>query len=208
MNQQRNEALIGALQIQRRSISELRELRYGNPQLTGWRSRTTATLERVGIAEFVNTFKKIHYTLTAFSSSTPDSRFQESYIRGLDRAQGLLDEVIDYLQMFPELLEAPVLQAENSAPQQQIIIQLTQVATQVTQTTSIIDIMNLPQFAALPSNQRNEMETQIHTLNDELAKANPSWDVVKRILLWAINFGRDVFLQILPYIFAKATNLT
>ena len=46
----------------------------------------------------INDFKSIPYSLSAWSSSTPDQRFQEAYDRGLARADAILASMIDEIR--------------------------------------------------------------------------------------------------------------
>ena len=46
----------------------------------------------------INDFKDIRYHLSAFSSNTPDYRFQEAYERGLARADAILASMIDEIR--------------------------------------------------------------------------------------------------------------
>jgi hypothetical protein len=44
---------------------------------------------------------------------------------------------------------------------------------------------------------------KIRELRDELEKENKSWDKIKNILIWILNFSKDLFLEILPIILQK-----
>lgn len=52
----------------------------------------------VGEGRHLKDFNSIQYSLIAFSSSTPDSRFDEAYQGGLDRAAAVLASLIDEIQ--------------------------------------------------------------------------------------------------------------
>lgn len=55
-----------------------------------------------------------------------------------------------------------------------------------------------------PDEQRvREAEENLNALKDEVKKENPQWSTIKKILEWALNFGRDVFIQILPILLEK-----
>lgn len=51
--------------------------------------------------------------------------------------------------------------------------------------------------------KKNQAKTEVAKLKDELQKNNPSWEKIKNILIWILNFSRDVFIKILPYILDK-----
>lgn len=58
-----------------------------------------------------------------------------------------------------------------------------------------------------PSEERlKEAEERLEQFKEEVKKEKPSWSVIKKILEWALNFGRDVFLQILPILLEKYKN--
>lgn len=48
-----------------------------------------------------------------------------------------------------------------------------------------------------------EAKEKLKQLNDELNKENKSWDNVKKILIWIINFSAELFLKVLPTILEK-----
>jgi hypothetical protein len=106
------------------------------------------------------------------------------------------------------LIEIPAKPIAAKGNETNISIQMIQVANQITKTTSVTEILNSPEFISLPSAQKEEMKEQIEALDTELAKDNPKWDAIKRILVWALNFGKDVFFQLLPYIYAKSQHIS
>ena len=48
-----------------------------------------------------------------------------------------------------------------------------------------------------------EAETNLGLLKEEIKKETPRWSAIKKILEWALNFGRDVFIQVIPIILEK-----
>lgn len=44
---------------------------------------------------------------------------------------------------------------------------------------------------------------KLSELKDELEKPNKNWDTIKNILIWILNFSKDLFLQVLPIILEK-----
>lgn len=48
-----------------------------------------------------------------------------------------------------------------------------------------------------------EAEENLSVLKEEVKKENPQWSTIKKVLEWALNFGRDVFIQILPILLEK-----
>jgi len=49
----------------------------------------------------------------------------------------------------------------------------------------------------------DESKTQLRELRDELEKKDKNWEKIKRILIWILNFSKDLFLEILPIILQK-----
>lgn len=50
-----------------------------------------------------------------------------------------------------------------------------------------------------------EAEKQLNELKEEMKKDSPQWSVIKKILIWLLNFSRDAFLQIIPILIEKYT---
>lgn len=49
----------------------------------------------------------------------------------------------------------------------------------------------------------DEEKTKLRELRDELEKTDKNWEKIKSILIWIINFSKDLFLEILPIILQK-----
>lgn len=49
----------------------------------------------------------------------------------------------------------------------------------------------------------DEGKTQLRELRDELEKKDKNWEKIKGILIWILNFSKDLFLEILPIIIQK-----
>lgn len=43
-----------------------------------------------------------------------------------------------------------------------------------------------------------EEKQQLRELRDELAKRNKDWEKIRGLLIWCLNFSKEVFLKILP----------
>jgi len=62
--------------------------------------------------------------------------------------------------------------------------------------SSILQIVReLDQLGVEPS-KVPEARAKLRTLEDELRRTNPRWDVLRRILRWALDFGRELFLRV------------
>jgi hypothetical protein len=91
---------IEILERQRQATQALRGKRLGSPEFAKWRRDTEIAIERVFMpgSRNINDFKGIQYSLSAFSSNTPDHRFQEAYVDGLLRADAILASMIDEIR--------------------------------------------------------------------------------------------------------------
>ncbi|EKE20773.1 MAG: hypothetical protein ACD_7C00489G0004 [uncultured bacterium] len=48
--------------------------------------------------------------------------------------------------------------------------------------------------------EEDEGKTQLRELRDELEKSDKNWEKIKSILIWILNFSKDLFLEVLPII--------
>lgn len=48
-----------------------------------------------------------------------------------------------------------------------------------------------------------EGKTQLRELRDELEKSSKNWEKIKSILIWILNFSKELFLKVLPIILQK-----
>lgn len=48
-----------------------------------------------------------------------------------------------------------------------------------------------------------ESKIQLRALRDELEKEDKNWDKIKKVLIWILNFSKDLFLEVLPIILQK-----
>lgn len=46
-------------------------------------------------------------------------------------------------------------------------------------------------------------KTKLEELRDELEKPDKNWEKIKNILIWILNFSKDLFLKIIPIILEK-----
>lgn len=49
----------------------------------------------------------------------------------------------------------------------------------------------------------NEGKEKLNSLKNELDKPQKNWETIKGILIWILNFSKDLFLKILPIILQK-----
>jgi hypothetical protein len=96
-----------AIEILNRQIErgdELRTKRRGSPEFKKWHRDTEVAIERIfGVgSRHTNDFTSIRYTLGAFSTATPDSRFQEAYVSGINNALQIIKSMIDEIKEYEE----------------------------------------------------------------------------------------------------------
>lgn len=49
----------------------------------------------------------------------------------------------------------------------------------------------------------DEEKNKLTQLNKELSNQNKNWNKIKRILIWILNFSKDLFLKVIPIILQK-----
>lgn len=55
----------------------------------------------------------------------------------------------------------------------------------------------------IKDSQDEESKEKLGELRDELEKPNKNWDTIKNILIWILNFSKDLFLKIIPILLEK-----
>lgn len=53
----------------------------------------------------------------------------------------------------------------------------------------------------------DQAEKKLNLLLKETQKKKPKWDKIKDILQWALDFGKDVFIQLIPVLLQMGKNL-
>lgn len=92
------------LQRQISSIQELKTKNHDAPEFEPWRQQTLRIIKKVfgEKSDQAKQFDSIGFGLIAFSSETPDSAWQEAYIRGVADAEATLKSFIDELDLFDQ----------------------------------------------------------------------------------------------------------
>lgn len=93
---------IQILERQRQTSTELKRVERGTPEFAKWKRDTEVAIQRIfgDSSRHLNDFSKISYSLSAFTTQTPKSRFQEAYIRGLAKANAILLSLIDEIREY------------------------------------------------------------------------------------------------------------
>jgi hypothetical protein len=97
------ERIAEILQRQSAIAEMLKSRERRSAEFKKWQRDTEVALEQIfgSSSRNVSDFKELSYSLSAFSSRTPDSAFQEAYVRGLSNAQAVLASILDNLREFP-----------------------------------------------------------------------------------------------------------
>ena len=83
-------------------IRVLVAIKRGSPEFTKWRRDTRVALENIfsDIPERVEEFTAISYSLGMSSNRTPESSFQNAYVRGLRRAEAILQSMVGEIEEY------------------------------------------------------------------------------------------------------------
>lgn len=106
---------IGAL-IER--IDELKRIERGSAQFKKWIRDTQVALEHIFGKEsrHITDFNQIRYSLGVISSSTPEHKFQQRYVDGLENAKHVLVSMIEEIQEYWEEKSGKEITAQDSHP--------------------------------------------------------------------------------------------
>lgn len=92
---------IEILERQRAAIDDLRSSRRSQ-EFTKWQRDTEVAVQRIFGADSRHStdFSEIRYSLSIFTTGTPDSDFHEAYLHGLDTAKSILSSMIDEIREY------------------------------------------------------------------------------------------------------------
>jgi hypothetical protein len=93
---------IEKLQRQIELVEPVRHNARFSAEFKKWHRDTEVAIENIFGAEtrHLKDFKEISYSFSAFSSSTPDHKFQERFLKGLDDAIQILSSMIDEISEY------------------------------------------------------------------------------------------------------------
>lgn len=97
-------------------VPELKKLPYsGSPEFKKWRRDAEVAISNTFEKEtdHVKDFNNINYSLMAFHSDTPDSKFQDAYVKGLGYAASVLESMLDEIAEYWEE-DKPFSKSSNS----------------------------------------------------------------------------------------------
>lgn len=86
------------------NISGLYDKERGSAEFEAWKKQSELILMRIFEQEplYVEKFRSISYSLKSWAMSTPEFKFQERYIKGLNEASFLIESYIENIEMFEE----------------------------------------------------------------------------------------------------------
>lgn len=73
--------------------------------------------------------------------------------------------------------------------------------------TFINNIMNQLREDGKSNPELRKAEKNLNELNNELQKRRPKWDKIKKIIIWALDYGKDFFVQLLPLFLKTGSNI-
>jgi len=96
------ERAIEILERQRDRSRELQTIHRGSPEFKKWYRDTEIAIQRIFSEDrrHLEDFTKVRYHLGVFGSSTPESRFQEAYVKGLQNADSILASMVDEIKEY------------------------------------------------------------------------------------------------------------
>ena len=91
-------------------------------------------------------------------------------------------------------------------PNIQIINNISQHVT-VENKTIVKNVLNQLKAEGRDENEIREIRKKLNELSNELQKKKPKWDKIKKILMWALDFGKDIFIQLLPLLIKSTSSV-
>ena len=93
---------IQILERQRETGRQLQNVEMFSPEFKKWSRDTEIAIERIFSTESrnISDFNDISYSLSAFTTGTPDAEFQLAYVRGLEEADAVLASMVDEIREY------------------------------------------------------------------------------------------------------------
>jgi hypothetical protein len=104
---------IEILDRQRGLVDGLKQKSLSSGEFSKWHRDTEVAVQKIfgASGRHFTDFSSISYSLSAFSSYTPEAAFHQAYLRGLDEAKAVLSSMIDEIQEYEidgtDISEAP-----------------------------------------------------------------------------------------------------
>ena len=93
---------VGLLKKQKEQIADLQRQERFSPAFKKWKRDTQVVIGKIfgDGSKAQADFDGIHYSLSMFSTATPDSAFQEAYVEGLAAAAAVVDSCVAEIEEF------------------------------------------------------------------------------------------------------------
>ena len=93
---------IARIQRVRDQISGLKEIKQGSPEFDKWHRDTETALRNIfgDSSHHTDEFAKVRFTASMAIAGMPDSYFQDAYVRGLQRADAILQSMIEEIEEY------------------------------------------------------------------------------------------------------------
>lgn len=193
------------LQDQLAQIESLMKLTPDDPIFKLWREKTQTLFEEF-FADKKDWISDLYYSKfipMRIKYAEEDGIFtredKEAYQSGLENAKVVLQAALEKLAIFG-IKPKPVV---DNSQKRGIAIQVVNSLSNSQSMNLIVTFEQIIQTIErqdASAEQKEEAKQKINNLKEELGKENPVWENIKAILIWLINFSKDVFIQVLPYI--------
>jgi hypothetical protein len=181
-----------------------------NQEFKIWHQVTKKIIEKKFDGKALKDFSYIQYFPMVMSvGKIPDFKIRESFERGLNSAEAFLNGLLKELEIFGES-DAIIAEAEIGKKSMtngsgiHLVINNTQSNQQTVNITATFNqVMDIISETGKSEEEKTEARGKVDELKEEIEKQNPSWEKVKSILHWLLDFSQKVFLKILPFLLEK-----
>lgn len=132
---------------------------------------------------------------------------KEAYLKGLQGAEVAIKAALRKLELFGIKPQIKSADTSRKGITVQIINNLSNQQS-VSMSVNFEQIIQAFQSSDYSQEEKQEATQKVNELKDEITKENPSWEKIKSVLSWLLNFSKEVFIQVLPYILEKYTKRT
>lgn len=129
---------------------------------------------------------------------------KDAYLKGLQTAEITIKAALRKLELFGIKPQIKATKTGDKGLTIQITNNLSNQQS-VNLSVSFEEIVQIIQESSYSNEEKKEATAKVRELQEELKKDNPSWEIVKGVLIWLLNFTKEVFLKVLPYILDRYT---
>ncbi len=90
--------------------------------------------------------------------------------------------------------------SQSTSSQNQILQLINNITSNVNIDNRIIvqDLLRQLEYKGLDPKKLDEAKTNLDKLSKEVDSTNPKWASIKKVILWALEYGKDFFVQLVP----------